>query len=184
MRARVKNPCSLESCGTNAAAFAYPQQNRRSACESDCVRSAEPEHRHDCPEHNVEEVGKNPVEAKFASGGRVRMDLCSSGIELIGTDQPRLRVSYHPERADVKVRIQVSGDRADLQITNCPRITSGRRSKCRNRPTFTFACSPDSSACAISRVTKTWYCTLASSTWTLESPRIMPVWMPQSTAGN
>ncbi len=70
---------------------------------------------------NVEEVGKNPVEAKFASGGRVRMDLCSSGIELIGTDQPRLRVSYHPERADVKVRIQASGDRADLQITNCPR---------------------------------------------------------------
>jgi hypothetical protein len=69
----------------------------------------------------VEEVGKNPVETNFASGGRVRMDLCSSGIELIGTDQPRLRVSYHPDRDDVKVRIQVSGERADLQITNCPR---------------------------------------------------------------
>ncbi len=70
---------------------------------------------------NIEDVGKSPVEAKFSSGGRVRMDLCSSGIELIGTDQPRLRVSYHPERDDVKVRILVSGDRADLQITNCPR---------------------------------------------------------------
>jgi len=69
----------------------------------------------------VEEFGKNPVEAKFTSGGRVRMDLCSSGIELIGTDQPRLRVSYHPDRDDVKVRIHVSGERADLQITNCPR---------------------------------------------------------------
>ncbi len=69
----------------------------------------------------VEEVGKNPVETNFASGGRVRMDLCSSGIELIGTDQPRLRVSYHPDRDDVKVRIQVSGERADLQITNFPR---------------------------------------------------------------
>lgn len=69
----------------------------------------------------IEEVGKSPVEAKFASGGRVRMDLCSSGIELVGTDQPRLRVSYHPERDDVKVRIQISGDRADLQITDCPR---------------------------------------------------------------
>ncbi len=34
----------------------------------------------------IEEVGKSPVEAKFASGGRVRMDLCSSGIELVGTD--------------------------------------------------------------------------------------------------
>ncbi len=32
-----------------------------------------------------------------------------------------MRVSYHPERDDVKVRIQISGDRADLQITNCPR---------------------------------------------------------------
>jgi len=69
----------------------------------------------------VEEVGRNPVEAKFASGGRVRMDLCSSGIELVGTDQSRLRVSYHPDRGDVKVRIDVSGERADLQITNCPR---------------------------------------------------------------
>ena len=69
----------------------------------------------------VEEVGKSPLEAKFASGGRVRMDLCSCGIELIGTDQPRLRVSYHPDRDDVKVRIHVSGERADLQITNCPR---------------------------------------------------------------
>jgi hypothetical protein len=69
----------------------------------------------------VDEVGKNPIEAKFASGGRVRMDLCSSGIDLIGTDQSRLRVSYHPDRGDVKVRIHVSGERADLQITNCPR---------------------------------------------------------------
>jgi hypothetical protein len=69
----------------------------------------------------LEEVGKSPIEARFASGGQVRMDLCSSGIELIGTDQPRLRVSYHPERDDVKVRIQVSGERADLRITNCPR---------------------------------------------------------------
>jgi len=69
---------------------------------------------------NIAEVGKNPVEAKFAFGGRVRMDLCSSGIDLVGTDHPRLRVSYHPERDDVKVRIQVSGERADLRITNCP----------------------------------------------------------------
>jgi len=69
----------------------------------------------------VEEVGKNPVEVKFDSGGRVRMELCSSGIELVGTDQPRLRVSYHPEREDVKVRFQVSGERAELKITDCPR---------------------------------------------------------------
>jgi hypothetical protein len=68
----------------------------------------------------IEEVGKSPIEAKFVSGGKIRMDLCSSGIELVGTDQPRLRVLYHPERDDVKVRIQISGDRADLRVTDCP----------------------------------------------------------------
>lgn len=68
----------------------------------------------------IEEIGKSPVEAKFAPGGRIRMDLCSSGIELVGTDEPALRVSYHPKRDEVKVRIQVSGDRADIRLTDCP----------------------------------------------------------------
>lgn len=67
-----------------------------------------------------EEIGKSPVETKFVPAGRVRMELCSSGIELIGTDDPMLRVSYHPERDDVKVRINVSGDRADIRLTGCP----------------------------------------------------------------
>lgn len=69
---------------------------------------------------DIEQVGKSPVEAKLAPGGRIRMDLCSSGIELIGTDDPLLRVSYHPERDDVKVRLNVSGDRADVRLTRCP----------------------------------------------------------------
>jgi len=68
----------------------------------------------------IEEVGKSPVEVKFSSGGRIRMDLCSSGIEVVGTDARTLRVSYHPERDDVRVRIEVSGDQADLKITGCP----------------------------------------------------------------
>ena len=69
----------------------------------------------------IEERGKSPVETKFVSGGRIRMELCSSGIEIIGTDEPALRVSYHPEREYVRVRMQVSGDRADLRLTGCPR---------------------------------------------------------------
>lgn len=68
----------------------------------------------------VKEEGKTPVEAKFAPGGRVRMDLCPSGIDVLGTDEHRVRISYHPERDDVKVRLDVSGDRADLRITDCP----------------------------------------------------------------
>src|SRR5450432_99366 len=67
-----------------------------------------------------EKVGTSPVETKLAPGGHIRMDLCSSGIELIGTDEGKLRVSYEPERGNVKVRLQVSGDRAGLWITDCP----------------------------------------------------------------
>jgi hypothetical protein len=68
----------------------------------------------------LEEVGKNPVEAKFVSGGQIRMDLCSGGIDLVGKDEAKLRVSYDPDRDDVKVRIRVSGDRADLRVSDCP----------------------------------------------------------------
>ncbi|HEY1678076.1 MAG TPA: hypothetical protein VGG04_10245 [Candidatus Sulfotelmatobacter sp.] len=69
----------------------------------------------------LERVGISPVEANLASGGHIRMDLCSSGIELVGTDEKKLRVSYEPEQGDVKVRMQVSGDRAVLSVSDCPR---------------------------------------------------------------
>jgi len=68
----------------------------------------------------IEEVGKNPVEAKFNPGGRVRMDLCSSGVHLVGRDDNMVRVSYHPNHTDVKVRLQVFGDQAGLRVTGCP----------------------------------------------------------------
>jgi len=68
----------------------------------------------------IEEVGKSPVEAEFAPGGRVHLHLCPSGSELIGRDEPMLRVSFRPEREYVKVRIQVSGDRAEIELTDCP----------------------------------------------------------------
>lgn len=68
----------------------------------------------------IEEVGKSPVEAKFTAGGHIRMDLCSSGIEIVGTDDSHVRVSYHPERDTVRVRLQISRDHADLRLTGCP----------------------------------------------------------------
>lgn len=68
----------------------------------------------------VDEMGESPVETKFVSGGRIRMDLCSSGIQIVGTNESAVRVSYHPERDNVRVRLQVSGDRADLRLTGCP----------------------------------------------------------------
>jgi hypothetical protein len=70
----------------------------------------------------IEEVGKSPVAAKFASGGRIRMDLCPSGAELYGRDDNMVRVTYYHQHDDnVKVVLAVSGDRADLRITGCPR---------------------------------------------------------------
>ena len=68
----------------------------------------------------IDELGKSPVETKFVSGGRIRMDLCSSGIEIVGTDDSAVRVSYHPERDNVRVRLQISGDHADLRLSGCP----------------------------------------------------------------
>jgi len=73
-----------------------------------------------CQDVNVEEVGNNPVEAKFAPGGRVRLDLCPAGVELIGRDDSMLRVSYTPEREGARVRIRTSGDRADVELSGCP----------------------------------------------------------------
>lgn len=70
---------------------------------------------------NIEEVNKSPLEAKFAPGGRIRMDLCPGGIELIGKDDSRVRVSYDPRPGhDVKVRLQASGGQADIRVTGCP----------------------------------------------------------------
>lgn len=69
----------------------------------------------------IEEHGKNPVEAKFVSGGRIRMDLCSSGVDLVGKEDSKVRVSYDRDRGNVKVRIHISGDRADLTVSDCPR---------------------------------------------------------------
>ncbi len=68
----------------------------------------------------IEEIGKSPVETEFAPGGRVRLDLCPSKSELIGRDDSMLRVSFRPERDDVRVRFQVSGDRADIRVSDCP----------------------------------------------------------------
>ncbi len=67
----------------------------------------------------IDELGNSPVEAKLIPGGRIRMSLCPSGITIVGVDEPVLRVSYHPERETVRVRAEISRDRADLRITGC-----------------------------------------------------------------
>jgi len=67
----------------------------------------------------IEKVGDSPVEAKFAPGGKVRMDLCPSGVEVAGKDEGAVRISYDRD-ADVKVRLEIIGNEADLTVTRCP----------------------------------------------------------------
>lgn len=68
---------------------------------------------------NIDRSGDSPVEARFEPHGRIRMELCPGGIELTGTDGAVLRVAYLSGEA--RVRMNVSGDRADLRISSCPR---------------------------------------------------------------
>jgi len=70
----------------------------------------------------IEEIDKSPVETQFAAGGHIRMDLCPSSTHIVGADEKRVRVSYESKRGDedVKVRIQVTGDRADVRVGRCP----------------------------------------------------------------
>jgi hypothetical protein len=74
-------------------------------------------------ESRIEEVDKSPVEAKFSPGGQLYLDLCSSGVELKGVDNDRVRVSYHADRepaSNVRVRLETVDSRAKVKVTGCP----------------------------------------------------------------
>jgi hypothetical protein len=70
----------------------------------------------------IEEVDRSPVQTHFAAGGQIRMDLCPSSTHIVGTDEDHVRVSYEPRHTekDVKVRLQVTGKRADVRVARCP----------------------------------------------------------------
>jgi hypothetical protein len=68
-------------------------------------------------------INENPFETGFPSGGRLRMDLCSSGVEIRGTDDNKLRISYDSKSGDdskVKVKLNISGNDGRLAIDDCP----------------------------------------------------------------
>jgi hypothetical protein len=71
---------------------------------------------------NIEEVNKSPVSAKFAAAGKIRMDICPGGVNIVGVGDDQIRVAYDSNRygTNVKVRIHVSGDHADLIVSRCP----------------------------------------------------------------
>src|SRR5436309_15850238 len=58
-------------------------------------------------------IRENPYETAFPSGGRLRMDLCSSGVEIRGTEENKLHISYDSKNGDdtkVKVKLNISGN--------------------------------------------------------------------------
>ncbi len=67
---------------------------------------------------NIDRRGTEPVEAKFESAGHIRMGLCPGGIALVGVDDPVLRVSNLS--SDARVRVDVTGDHAEVRLTGCP----------------------------------------------------------------
>jgi len=68
----------------------------------------------------IEKTRTSPVETKFAANGRIRMDLCSAGIDVIGREDDMLRVDADPTRGNTRVSIRVFGDRADVRVSGCP----------------------------------------------------------------
>ncbi|HEV8336152.1 MAG TPA: hypothetical protein VGR67_07050 [Candidatus Polarisedimenticolia bacterium] len=69
----------------------------------------------------VEEVGKQPVQVDFPSGGNLKMDLCSSGVEIIGVDKNRVLVSYDgpKDNSRVKVSLKTSGSEGTVEVDGC-----------------------------------------------------------------
>jgi hypothetical protein len=70
----------------------------------------------------ITEVGKQPVEADFPSDGHLRMELCSSAVEVHGTESSRVRVSYDSKHGTDRVRIHLgwSGGEGRLEVDDCP----------------------------------------------------------------
>jgi len=71
----------------------------------------------------IAEIGKQPIEISFPSGGSLRMDLCSSGVEIRGVEENVVRLSYKSEKdtGNVKVRLRTSGSEGTLEVERCPR---------------------------------------------------------------
>src|SRR2546426_4027702 len=72
----------------------------------------------------VEEIGKSPTEAVFPAGGQLRVRLCSSGAEIKGIDENRIRVSFSSDRystAHVRVRLLTTEGQAEIRVAQCPR---------------------------------------------------------------
>ena len=71
---------------------------------------------------DIIEIGKQPIEIPFPSHGLLRMDLCSSGVEIRGVAQDIVRLSYTSEKdtSRVKVQMKTTGGEGTLEVERCP----------------------------------------------------------------
>lgn len=72
----------------------------------------------------VEEIGKQPVQVDFPSGGSLKMSLCSSGAKIIGVDKGQIRVAYssggEKDLSKVTIRVKTSGSTGVVEVARCP----------------------------------------------------------------
>ena len=72
----------------------------------------------------VVEVGKQPVEVDFRSGGALEMKLCFSGAKIVGVEKNRIRVAYASteprDLSKVTIRVKTSGSEGTVEVSECP----------------------------------------------------------------
>ena len=103
---------------------------------------------------DLDRRGDTPVEAKFRSGGEIHMDLCPSEVEVTGVNDSVIRVTYHPERENVRVRLRVSGDHADLRMSGCPSNNFHVRIEIPKATALHATCLPGKWMCSTSKATR------------------------------
>jgi hypothetical protein len=73
----------------------------------------------------VTEVGKERFEAAFPSEGMLRMKVRAGAVRIFGGDDNKILVRYEGDNADqvkhVKVRLETTGTRGELEISGGPR---------------------------------------------------------------
>jgi hypothetical protein len=66
--------------------------------------------------------GNPAAQVDFPQAGRLRMELCSSGVEIRGIPENKVRVSYDApgDAGAVQVRLEASGGDGTLRVEGCP----------------------------------------------------------------
>src|SRR5690349_2931842 len=73
--------------------------------------------------HPAKRVDDNHFELNFRRHGEVRMHIQPSALQISGADEDKIKVHYWSDRedtSDVKVRLEASGNTANVYVGNGP----------------------------------------------------------------